>query len=193
MSDEEPPNEEVLPIRLHSNEQSESELQKRPERIVIGPAIQRPHGRSSALRQIAAEWFAGAVRANRRRELINAELSVLLDIEDENEMLRELGDLLAQEDDRFAEDFARQCQSKIRWAESRNRVRRQGEAAAAEAQPETLSPRGLDSKPALIDVFERAFALSTDVGRVGRMELLLKATRRYSVQRARQLRRSTTD
>jgi hypothetical protein len=108
----------------------------------------------------------------RRSKLINSELNVLLDVEDEQEMLRDLEDLLAQEDLRFAEVFARTCQSKIRWAESRI---------------------GRDSSSTLIDVVERAFSLSTDVGRVRRLEMLLKATRRYSVQQARQQRRPPTD
>lgn len=154
---------------------------------------ERPQGKSSALRSAAAELIMATVGASfRRSKLVNAELNVLLDVEDENEMLRELEDLLAQEGERFAEVFARTCQSKIRWAESRNKSRRR-EAAATEVQSEAISSRGPDSSSALIEAFERAFSLSTDVGRVRRLELLLKTTRRYSVQRERQVRRSSTD
>jgi hypothetical protein len=161
MSDEVPPNEEVLQGRIHSD--GPSDMRKRPDLW--------SRSKSIALRPSVIEPIVAAIGSSyRRNKVINAELDVLLDVEEENEMLRDLEDLLAQESDRFAEDLAKACQAKIRWAE-----------------------RGLDSSSALIDAVERAFSLSRDVERTRRIELLLKATRRYSVQRARQLRRPHID
>lgn len=157
MSDEVPPDEEVLQGRIHSEEPTG--MQKRPDLW--------SRSKSIALRPSVIEPIVAAIGSSyRRSKVINAELDVLLDVEEDDEMLRDLEDLLAQENDRFADDFAKACEAKIRWAE-----------------------RDLDSSSALIDAFERAFSLSRDGERVRRIELLLKATRRYSVQRARQLRR----
>jgi hypothetical protein len=125
-----------------------------------------------------------------RRKFIDVTLKVLLDVDDKNEMLSELADILVQEeeDDRFAEVFARACEGKIRQAESLNKIRRPREETPAEGQPATFSPRGLDLAAALTDILERSF--STDVER---MKLLLTATRRYSLDRERRLRRPTSD
>jgi hypothetical protein len=84
--------------------------------------------------------------------------------------------------------FARASERKIRQAESLNKIRRPREAAATEVQPAAFSPRGLDLASALTDILVRAF--TTDVER---MKLLLTATRRYSVDRERRLRRSSSD
>lgn len=111
-----------------------------------------------------------------RNKFINQTLKMLLDVEDNTKMLNELADILAQEDDRFAEVFARACERKIRQAESLNKIRRPREEAATEVQPAASSPRGLDLASAFADMLVHAF--STDVER---MNLLLTATRRYLV------------
>ena len=128
---------------------------------------------SNGLQGAIADVFRSIYRRNK---LINQTIKMLLDIQDENEMLDELALVLAKEDDRFSEVFARACELKIRQSESFTKMRRQREAAASEAQPPASSPRGFDSASAVTDMLERRYSTDEE-----RMKLLLTATRRYMV------------